>query len=48
VPIRSCTTICPTWTRIADTFPMIGLPNDISRTDRAVRAAFESALNLLI
>jgi hypothetical protein len=32
----------------ADTFPMIGLPNDISRTDRAVRAAFESALNLMI
>jgi TetR/AcrR family transcriptional regulator, transcriptional repressor for nem operon len=27
-----------------DTFPMIGLPNDISRTDRAVRQAFESAL----
>ena len=24
-----------------DTFPMIGLPNDISRTDRAVRQAFE-------
>ena len=23
-----------------DTFPMIGLPNDISRTDRAVRQAF--------
>ena len=32
----------------ADTFPMIGLPNDISRTDRAVRAAFESALKLMI
>jgi AcrR family transcriptional regulator len=27
-----------------DTFPMIGLPNDISRTDRAVRQAFEAAL----
>jgi len=25
----------------ADTFPMIGLPNDISRPDRAVRQAFE-------
>jgi AcrR family transcriptional regulator len=32
----------------ADTFPMIGLPNDISRTDRAVRAALESALKLMI
>ena len=32
----------------ADTFPMIGLPNDISRTDRAVRQAFESALKLMI
>ncbi|MGN6749748.1 MAG: TetR/AcrR family transcriptional regulator [Xanthobacteraceae bacterium] len=32
----------------ADTFPMIGLPNDISRTDRAVRQAFESALRLMI
>jgi AcrR family transcriptional regulator len=32
----------------ADTFPMIGLPNDISRTDRAVREAFESALKLMI
>ena len=32
----------------ADTFPMIGLPNDISRTDRAVRQAFEAALNLMI
>jgi len=31
-----------------DTFPMIGLPNDISRTDRAVRAAFESALKLMV
>jgi len=31
-----------------DTFPMIGLPNDISRTDRAVRQAFESALKLMI
>ena len=30
-----------------DTFPMIGLPN-ISRTDRAVRQAFESALKLMI
>jgi TetR/AcrR family transcriptional regulator, transcriptional repressor for nem operon len=26
----------------------IGLPNDISRTDRAVRQAFESALKLMI
>ena len=32
----------------ADTFPMIGLPNDVSRTDRAVRQAFESALELMI
>src|SRR5689334_3827511 len=32
----------------ADTFPMIGLPNDIPRTDRAVRQAFESALKLMI
>jgi len=32
----------------ADTFPMIGLPNDISRTDRAVRAPLESALKLMI
>jgi TetR/AcrR family transcriptional regulator, transcriptional repressor for nem operon len=32
----------------ADTFPMIGLPNDVSRTDRAVRQAFESALKLMI
>jgi TetR/AcrR family transcriptional regulator, transcriptional repressor for nem operon len=32
----------------ADTFPMIGLPNDISRTDRAVRKAFEVALKLMI
>jgi AcrR family transcriptional regulator len=31
-----------------DTFPMIGLPNDISRTDRAVCQAFESALKLMI
>ena len=31
-----------------DTFPMIGLPNDISRTDRAVRQAFEYALKLMI
>jgi len=31
-----------------DTFPMIGLPNDISRTDRAVRQAFEPALKLMI
>jgi len=31
-----------------DSFPMIGLPNDISRTDRAVRQAFESALKLMI
>ena len=30
-----------------DTFPMIGLPNDISRTVRAVRQAFESALKLM-
>jgi AcrR family transcriptional regulator len=32
----------------ADTFPMIGLPNDISRTDRAVRQAFEATLKLMI
>jgi AcrR family transcriptional regulator len=32
----------------ADTFPMIGLPNDISRTDRAVRQPFEAALKLMI
>jgi AcrR family transcriptional regulator len=32
----------------ADTFPMIGLPNDVSRTDRAGREAFESALKLMI
>ena len=32
----------------ADTFPMIGLPNDVSRTDRAVRQAFEAALKLMI
>jgi hypothetical protein len=31
-----------------DTFPMIGLPNDISRTDRAVSQAFESVLKLMI
>ena len=31
-----------------DTFPMIGLPNDISRTDRAVHQAFESALKFMI
>lgn len=28
--------------------PMIGLPSDISRTDRSVRKAFESALRLMI
>lgn len=28
--------------------PMIGLPSDISRTDRAVRQAFESALRFMI
>lgn len=28
--------------------PMIGLPSDISRTDRAVRQAFESALRFII
>lgn len=28
--------------------PMIGLPSDISRTDRSVRQAFESALRLMI
>lgn len=27
---------------------MIGLPNDISRTDRAVRQAFESALKVMV
>jgi len=27
---------------------MIGLPNDVSRTDRAVRQAFEAALKLMI
>jgi AcrR family transcriptional regulator len=32
----------------ADTFPMIGLPNDVSRTDRAVRQAFEAALKLMV
>jgi TetR/AcrR family transcriptional regulator, transcriptional repressor for nem operon len=32
----------------ADTFPMIGLPNDVSRTDQAVRQAFESAVKLMI
>jgi len=31
-----------------ETFPMIGLPNDISRTDRAVRQAFESALKVMV
>jgi TetR/AcrR family transcriptional regulator, transcriptional repressor for nem operon len=29
-------------------YPMIGLPSDISRTDRAVRQAFESALRFMI
>jgi len=28
--------------------PMIGLPSDISRTDRSVRQAFESALRLMV
>jgi TetR/AcrR family transcriptional regulator, transcriptional repressor for nem operon len=28
--------------------PMIGLPTDISRTDRSVREAFESALRLMV
>jgi TetR/AcrR family transcriptional regulator, transcriptional repressor for nem operon len=28
--------------------PMIGLPSDISRTDRSVRRAFESALRLMV
>ena len=32
----------------ADAFPMIGLPNDVSRTDRAVRQAFEAALKLMV
>jgi TetR/AcrR family transcriptional regulator, transcriptional repressor for nem operon len=32
----------------ADVFPMIGLPHDISRTDRAVRQAFEAALKLMV
>jgi TetR/AcrR family transcriptional regulator, transcriptional repressor for nem operon len=32
----------------ADAFPMIGLPNDVSRTDRAVRQAFEAALKVMI
>jgi AcrR family transcriptional regulator len=32
----------------ADTSPMIGLPNDVSRTDRAVRQAFEAALKLKV
>ncbi len=27
---------------------MIGLPNDVSRTDRAVRQAFEAALKLMV
>ena len=31
-----------------ETFPMIGLPNDVSRTDRAVRQAFETALKEMI
>ncbi len=29
-------------------YPMIGLPSDISRTDRTVRRAFESALRFMI
>lgn len=29
-------------------YPMIGLPSDISRTDRPVRQAFESALRFMI
>lgn len=32
----------------AETFLMIGLPNDISLTDEAVRQAFEAALKLMI
>jgi TetR/AcrR family transcriptional regulator, transcriptional repressor for nem operon len=31
-----------------ETFPMIGLPNDVSRTDRAVRHAFETALKVMV
>jgi AcrR family transcriptional regulator len=31
-----------------ETFPMIGLPNDVSRTDRAVRQAFETALKVMV
>ena len=31
-----------------ESFPMIGLPNDVSRTDRAVRQAFETALKAMI
>jgi len=31
-----------------ETFPMIGLPDDVSRTDRAVRQAFEAALKVMI
>ena len=31
-----------------EAFPMIGLPNDVSRTDRAVRQAFETALKVMI
>jgi TetR/AcrR family transcriptional regulator, transcriptional repressor for nem operon len=31
-----------------DSFPMIGLPNDVSRTGRAVSQAFESALKVMI
>ncbi|MGB8632765.1 MAG: TetR/AcrR family transcriptional regulator [Xanthobacteraceae bacterium] len=31
-----------------ETFPMIGLPNDVSRTDRAVRQAFEAALKVMV
>jgi hypothetical protein len=27
---------------------MIGLPNDVSRTDRAVRQAFEAALKVMV
>lgn len=31
-----------------ETFPMIGLPNDVSRTDRAVRQAFGAALKVMV
>jgi hypothetical protein len=31
-----------------ESFPMIGLPNDVSRTDRAVRQAFETALKVMV